>query len=75
MKVQLPIPNLPSWYVVALILAYYGWLDEVLTILHKLSNKTRAYALSHHKYLLSEFVTHSRWHSHTLPNILEPEQV
>ena len=34
MKIQLPISNLPSWYVLALILAYYGWMDEVMTILH-----------------------------------------
>ena len=43
LKTTLPITSLPSFCVIAEVLALYGWLDQVQILLYQLTRSTRAY--------------------------------
>ena len=47
-KILPPLPLLPSWSVLLLVLQFFGWLDQVLELLSQLSGSSRAYMRRKH---------------------------
>ena len=48
-----PLPALPAWPVLLLLLRFYGWLDQVFELLNCMSRKTHLYMRSaHHRGVL-----------------------
>ena len=67
LKVKQPFPSLESWEVAAILLSFFGYSDEVVDLLQKVSRTTRVYALSHHYFSLMPFLKVSRWHTQDGP--------
>jgi hypothetical protein len=53
---------LPSWLVLLTVLTCYGWLDQVVDLLQRLSKLTRLYVRSPHRKMLQANVRVSRFH-------------
>ena len=45
------------------VLAYYGWIDQVMDAFQLLSRDSRSYIRSHHQLALQNIVRVSRWHA------------
>ena len=76
-KVVQPIACLPAFPVVALVLAFHGYLDEAIAFLLALSRAGRTYIKSSHLHFLRHALVHSKFiiRSHGLPNALISKRV
>ena len=75
-KLKPPIPALKSWIVIAEVLSYSGYEDQVLSLLRQLSVNTRCYLKSHHlKLLKTSLKIHRFAPVYDMPQYLKEEDI
>lgn len=68
---QPPLPQLASFIVTLTIFSHFGWLDETMDLLQRLSRKSRKFVQSAHLAVLRANIAQSKFsQSHGLPNRL-----